>query len=123
LQVNVRRGEYAPLGVLARPLMVLGAVRELHVRADLDENDAWRFRDGARAYAFVRGNREIKTPLEFVRVEPYVVPKRSLTGESTERVDTRVLQVLYRFDPAAMKVYVGQQVDVFVEAPPIGGGQ
>jgi hypothetical protein len=58
-----------------------------------------------------------------VRVEPYVVPKRSLTGESTERVDTRVLQVLYRFDPAAMKVYVGQQVDVFVEAPPIGGGQ
>lgn len=123
LQVNVHKGEYAPLGVLARPLIVLGAVRELHVRADLDENDAWRFREGARAYAFVRGNREIKTPLEFVRVEPYVVPKRSLTGESTERVDTRVLQVLYRFDPAAMKVYVGQQVDVFVEAPPIGGGQ
>jgi hypothetical protein len=52
-----------------------------------------------------------------------VVPKRSLTGESTERVDTRVLQVLYRFDSAAMNVYVGQQVDVFVEAPPIGGGQ
>jgi HlyD family secretion protein len=123
LQVNVRLGEYAPTGVLARPLMLLGAVDVLHVRADLDENDAWRFRAGARAYAFVRGNREIKAPLEFVRVEPYVVPKRSLTGESTERVDTRVLQALYRFDPKVMDVYVGQQVDVFVEAQPVGGPQ
>lgn len=121
LKVNVRLGEYAPTGVLAQPLVVLGAVATLHVRADIDENDAWRFQPGARAFAFVRGNREIKTPLEFVLVEPYVIPKRSLTGESTERVDTRVLQALYRFDPAAMNVYVGQQVDVFVEAPPIGG--
>lgn len=121
LMVNVRAGEYAPTGLLAQPLVMLGAVETLHVRADIDENDAWRFQPGSRAYAFVRGNREIKTPLEFVLVEPYVIPKRSLTGESTERVDTRVLQALYRFDPAAMNVYVGQQVDVFVEAPPIGG--
>jgi len=48
------------------------------------------------------------------------VPKRSLTGDSTERVDTRVLQVLYRFDRGDLPVYVGQQMDVFVEAPPIG---
>jgi hypothetical protein len=66
----------------------------------------------------VRGNRDLKTALEFVRVEPYVLPKRSLTGESTERVDTRVLQVLYAFDPRGFPVYVGQQMDVFVEAAP-----
>jgi len=119
LQVNVRAGEYAPTGVLAKPLMLLGAVRTLHVRVDIDENDAWRFREGAAAVGFVRGNRDIKAPLKFVRVEPYVVPKRSLTGESTERVDTRVLQALYSFDPAAMDVYVGQQLDVFIEAQSI----
>jgi HlyD family secretion protein len=45
------------------------------------------------------------------------VPKVSLTGQSTERTDTRVLQAIYSFDPAALPVYVGQQMDVFIEAP------
>ncbi len=123
LKLDVRAGEYAPAGVLTQPLIVLGAVDVLHVRTDIDENDAWRFEPGARAFAFVRGNREIKAAIEFDHVEPYVIPKRSLTGDSTERVDTRVLQAVYRFDPKAMDVYVGQQVDVFVEARPIGGAQ
>ena len=73
----------------------------------------------SRAEAYVRGNSDLHTTLEFVRVDPYVVPKKSLTGESTERVDTRVLQVLFRFDPRKLPVYVGQQMDVFIEAPPI----
>ena len=118
LQVKVRPGEYAQAGPLATPLMLLGDVSKVHVRVDIDENDAWRFRPGAKAQAFVRGNRDLQAALEFVRVEPYVVPKRSLTGESTERVDTRVLQVLYSFDPRELPVYVGQQMDVFVEAAP-----
>jgi multidrug efflux pump subunit AcrA (membrane-fusion protein) len=121
LQVNLRAGEYAPTGVTARPLMLLGSTATLHVRVDIDENEAWRFQRDGRAIAYLRGNREHSAPLELVRVEPYVVPKRSLTGESTERVDTRVLQVLYRFDPSAMAAYVGQQVDVFIEAPPVAG--
>ena len=115
LQVDVRPGEFAPSGTRA-PLVLFGGVERLHVRVDIDENDAWRFRPGAKAEAFVRGNRDLHAALEFVRLEPYVVPKRSLTGESTERVDTRVLQVLYSFDPAELPVYVGQQMDVFVEA-------
>jgi multidrug resistance efflux pump len=122
LQVKIREGEYATAGVLATPLMVLGDVDTLVVRTDVDENDAWRFRDGAPAVAFVRGNRDFSTDVRFHRVEPYVVPKRSLTGESTERVDTRVLQVLYKFPRAALPVYVGQQMDVFIEAAPVGGG-
>jgi len=54
-------------------------------------------------------------PLTFVRIEPYVVPKKSLTGDNAERVDTRVLQVIYRFDRPSFPVYAGQQVDVFIE--------
>jgi hypothetical protein len=46
------------------------------------------------------------------------VPKVSLTGSSTERVDTRVLQVIYSLTrPSDPPLYVGQQVDVFIEAP------
>jgi len=54
--------------------------------------------------------------LEFVRIDPYILPKRSLTGDNSERVDVRVLQVIYRFKPPAFPVYVGQQMDVFIEA-------
>ncbi len=74
---------------------------------------------GAEGRAFVRGNPSLQTGLRFVRFEPQVIPKRSLTGASTERVDTRVLQVIFSFDPAALPVFVGQQMDVFIQAPPV----
>ena len=50
----------------------------------------------------------------FVRFEPLVVPRRSLTGDSTERVDTRVLRVIYAFDPKQMAAFPGQQMDLFI---------
>ena len=59
LQVNIRPGEFAPAGVLQAPLMMLGNVDRLHVRVDIDENDAWRVRRDAPAVAFVRGNRDL----------------------------------------------------------------
>jgi hypothetical protein len=48
-------------------------------------------------------------------VEAYVVPKRSLTGESTERVDTRVMQVVYSFKRGRLPIYPGQLMDVYIE--------
>jgi hypothetical protein len=44
-----------------------------------------------------------------------VIPTRSLTGDNTERVDTRVLQVIYEFRERNVPVFVGQQMDVFLE--------
>lgn len=66
----------------------------------------------------MRGNRDLAVDLRFEYVEPYVIPKKSLTGGSTERVDTRVLQVVYSFPSGAIPAYIGQQVDVFVDAQP-----
>ena len=119
LQVNLRPGEYAQTGVLSTPLIRLGDLDRLHIRVDIDENDAWRFKPETRAVAFLRGNRDLKAELVFVRTEHYVTPKTSLTGSSTERVDTRVLQVIYSFDRNALPAYVGQQMDVFIEAPEV----
>jgi HlyD family secretion protein len=121
MQVNIRPGEFAQAGVLSTPLMVLGNLDLLYVRVDIDENDAWRFKPETRAVASMRGNRDLRTDLSFVRVEPFVTAKKSLTGSSTERVDTRVLQVLYSFPRRALPAYVGQQMDVFIEAPDILG--
>ncbi len=121
LQMKTRPGEYAQSGVVSTPLMLLGDDTRLHVRVDIDENDAWRLQPCASAVASVRGNPEIKTPLEYVRTDPDVIPKVALTGDTTQRTDTRVLQVIYGFDPATLPLYVGQMMDVFIEAAPAGG--
>lgn len=121
LQVNIRPGEFAQAGGMSTPLLVLGNLDQLHVRVDIDENDAWRFDKNSKAVAFLRGNRNFKADLILAYVEPYVVPKKSLTGDSTERVDTRVLQALYSFERSQLPVYVGQQMDVFIEAQDYSG--
>jgi len=116
LQVNVRPGEFAFAGTLVTPHVVLGNLHPLHVRVDIDEADVPRFNPSARAYASLRGRASERMQLSFVRIEPLIVPKRSLTGASGERVDTRVLRVIYALPPATAHAYPGQQVDVFIES-------
>ena len=67
--------------------------------------------------AFLKGSTQNALPLRFVRIDPFVIPKKSLTGDSSERVDTRVLQIIYELDRPAVRLYVGQQVDVFINRP------
>jgi HlyD family secretion protein len=115
LQSNLRAGEFAQAGVLTTPLLIMGALDPLHVRVDIDEVDAQRFSPQGRATVSARGQGERRATLRFIRVDPLVVPKTSLTGASTERVDTRVLRVVYALDPRDLPLFAGQQVDVFVE--------
>jgi HlyD family secretion protein len=119
LQVKLRVGEFAPAAATESALIVLGQSRPLHVRVDVDEHEAWRVPQGAAAVGHVRGNAALSTPLTFVRFEPYVVPKRSLTGDTTERVDTRVRQVIYRVEEDR-SLLVGQQLDVFIDGLAVG---
>lgn len=122
LQVNVRLGQFAAMA-WREPMIVLGDVTRLNVRVDIDEQDLPLFKPGTRAVATLKGRPHAEFPLKFVRVEPYVIPKQSLTGDNSERVDTRVLQVIYELpDAMPIPVYVGQQMDVYLEAaaPPEG---
>ena len=116
LQVNTRPGEYAAPSD-RDPILLLGQVDRFQLRADVDEDNASRIISPKKAVSYVKGRRDIEIPLEFVRIEPYILPKKSLTGESSERVDTRVLQIIYRFKaPDNLGIYVGQQMDVFLDA-------
>jgi multidrug efflux pump subunit AcrA (membrane-fusion protein) len=116
LQLKIRPGEFAAAGAPTSPLILLGNLSPLHLRVDIDEHEAWRVQPGTRAKGHVRGNAALAAPLSFVRFEPFVIPKRSLTGDSIERVDTRVLQAIYRLDQTDLRLYAGQQMDVFIEA-------
>lgn len=115
LQVNTRPGEFVTPGS-ARPPLVLGDLTYLQVRADIDEQVAPRVRPGMTAVGYLKGDTQRPLALEFVRIEPFVIPKTSLTGSSVERVDTRVLQVIYRFLRSEdAPVYVGQQLDLYLQ--------
>ena len=81
----------------------------------MDEVNAPLVQPDSPAVAYLKGSTEKAIPLQFDFIEPYIVPKRSLTGDNRERVDTRVLQIIYRFEKPDFPVYVGQQVDVFIK--------
>ena len=120
LRVNLRMGEYA-MALAPEPEsapIVLGVIEPLHVRAGIDEFDAPRFKPGpgVKAVALPKGINSIRIPLEFVRVDPFIIPKRSLTNSQHEMVDTRVLEVIYKVADSNTVLYVGQQVDVFIDA-------
>lgn len=130
LQVNIHVGEVALVSLSGfnqsesrslsnGALILMGTVDPMQVRIDIDEDDCWRYKEGSRATGFVRGNSRINFPLEYVRIEPYVIPKSSFTGQTTERVDTRVLQVLYTFRKGDLPIYAGQVLDIFIEADKI----
>lgn len=115
LRVYAHPGELAPVMPVSKPLMYFGDTRLLHIRVDIDESEAWRLAEGARATATARGNRSIFCPLDFVRIESLVVPKSNSSGDSAERIDTRVLQLVFAVDPVKFPVRPGQQVDVSIE--------
>ncbi len=116
LQIKIHAGEYLPPNTTQSPIMVLGNIDEMYVRASINQFDAPFFRPEAKAVAYLQGDPSVQLSLEFVRMEPYLVSKQNLTNELTEKVDTRVLQVIYRIAKEHPPIFVGQQLDVFIEA-------
>ena len=115
LQVNNRVGEYLSSTAGTSPVL-FGDTDSLMVRVDVDEINASHVAPGSTAIASLKGDASRKFPLQFVRIVPYMVPKENLTGSSSERVDVRVLQMEFRFSPPSFPVYVGQQVDVYIQS-------
>ncbi len=115
LHVDVRPGEFAESTKTEKPLVQLGVHGPLRVRVQVDEEDASRVRPDARAEGFVRGRDRTHIELRFIRIDPRIVPKSSLSGGTTERVDTRVLFVVYEVVGVPQRVYAGQKLDVFME--------
>lgn len=119
LAVNIRPGEFAAAGGTTAPLS-MGLLTPLHVRVDVDEADLPRLGFGRGATAARRGLPGEAIPLRFVRAEPILTSKRSLGGGQDERVDTRVLQLIYAVEGPGVDLRPGQLLDVRIES---GAGQ
>jgi multidrug efflux pump subunit AcrA (membrane-fusion protein) len=124
LRRQVEPGEYASTDG-ARPAFIIADLDHLHIRAQVDEEDIAVISRAAagqapvKALARTRGAVVADLPLEFVRIEPFARPKSDLMGTNAERVDTRVIDVVFRVTTMpATPVYPGQAVDVFVDENP-----
>jgi HlyD family secretion protein len=101
------------------PLLVMGLPQShLQVRAYIDEILVHELPDpkNLKAEMYVRGTND-HVPLSFVRIQPLISPKIELSDERQERVDLRVLPIIFRFErPPSLALYPGQLVDVYVGA-------
>jgi RND family efflux transporter MFP subunit len=121
LAVNVRPGEFVSTQGGSGNFIEMGETRPLHVRIDIDENEIARVNQGATAFVSPRGDAANQVEARYVRTEPLVIPKRSLTNTAAERVDVRVMQLIYALPQDARSLFaVGQQVDGFI--PAVGNG-
>lgn len=108
---DIYTGGYGPVIV-----MMNGSMEKLQVRCYVDELLVPQLPgpDKITATMFVRGS-DRKVSLEYVRLEPYIVPKIQLSSGKRERVDVRVLPIIFRFDrPEDVNIFPGQLVDVYI---------
>jgi HlyD family secretion protein len=112
------QGAYGTYTEGYNPVIVMGSSQSyLGVRCYIDEILVHRLPQASQTKAkmSIRGT-NISIPLEYVRVQPYVTPKIELSNQRTERVDVRVLPVLFRFEkPKNLNIYPGQLVDVYIK--------
>lgn len=113
LQVKIHEGEIPDPN--RTPPMIIGNIDTLYLRVSINQFDASLFEPDSKAVAYLQGNTKIEFPLKFVHIEPYLVTKQNLSNEITEKVDTRVLQVIYSFEEGENRIYVGEQMNVFIE--------
>ncbi len=124
LSINTMVGAYvSPQGAYDSytggfdPIVVRGSPQtQLHVRCYIDEILVPRLPASSKikAQMSIRGSK-IKVPLEFVRVQPLVSPKIELSDQRQERVDVRVLPLIFKIEkPAGLNIYPGELVDVYI---------
>jgi HlyD family secretion protein len=124
LAVNAAVGSFvSPQGTYdtytqgSEPVLVLGAPQtHLQVRCYVDEILVPRLPPPSRinAQMAILGS-DVRVPLEFVRVQPFVSPKIELSDQKLEQVDVRVLPVIFRIEKTqGLNLYPGELVDVYI---------
>ena len=111
------QGSYETYTQGMNPVLVLGTPQtNLQVRCYIDEILVPRLPPPSKIKAemSIRGS-NVKVPLDYVRVQPFVSPKIELSDQRQERVDVRVLPVIFKIEkPKDLNLYPGELVDVYI---------
>jgi multidrug resistance efflux pump len=121
LQVKYRVGEYynpaSPSGVAVEPLVVLGDLRAIRVRVDVDERDIARTGDGARGYVTLSAFPGRRFPGKVVEIGARMGRKNVRTDDPVERLDVKILEVVMQIEEPEGLV-PGIRVTAYIEARP-----
>jgi HlyD family secretion protein len=101
------------------PILQIGDMRRLRVRAQIDETDVGRLQLGqrARVTAPAYPNRQFGGVI--ARIGQRMGPKTVRSDEPTEKNDTNILDVLIDLDDPGVRLPCGLRVNVFIEPPHI----
>ena len=112
LQIKIREGETLNPNNTA---IIVGNIEKLNLRVSIDQFNIKQFRPEAPAVAFKQGDLTTEFPLQFIHIEPFMVPKKYLTNSVNEKVDTQVFEVLYHIENNSSQLYIGEQMDVYID--------
>lgn len=111
LQIKIHEGETVDQSKVA---VILGNIEELNLRVSIDQFNAARFHANCPAIAFKQGDLGPEFSLKFLQIEPLMIPKKYLTNELHEKVDTQIFEILYRIEKNNYPLLVGEQMDVYI---------
>jgi HlyD family secretion protein len=114
LRKKLRAGEAVSANATT-PIIVLGDLSKLHIRADVDETDIGRLAVGQPAYVMADAYGDRKFTGRVVRIGQILGRKNVRTDEPTERVDKKILETLIELDPG-QNLPVGLRVDTYIQA-------
>lgn len=111
LQIQIHEGEVlAP----SKTAIILGNIDELNLRVSIDQFNEARFGPNCPAVGFKLGNTTKEFPLEFLHIEPFMIPKKYLTNTLHEKVDTQIFEILYRIKRNDAHLFIGEQMNVYI---------
>ncbi len=114
LQLKYREGEYVLPGV-GDPLLLLGDLSKIRVRADVDERDIARVSLGTPAFVTAVSFPKERFPGRVTEIGKRIGRKNLRTDDPRERIDTKILEVLIELD-AATPLLPGQRVTAYLGA-------
>lgn len=112
LQIKIHEGETSDPSKTA---LILGNIDQLNLRVSIDPLKVSMLPPNSSAIAFRQGDQSTEFPLKFIHIEPFMVPKKYLTNEIDEKVDTQVFEILYRIANSNSHLLVGEQMDVYID--------
>src|SRR5437764_987079 len=118
LRVHRRPGELVSTFFVDQPIVTVGDLSKLYVRAEVDETDIANVARGQSAYVTADAYGATRFAGKVVHVGEMLGQKTVHTGEPTERTDTRVLEVLIELDSPSM-LRPGLRVNSFIQRPAV----
>lgn len=113
LKIDIREGEIADPNKTA---MILGNIDELYLRVSIDQFNIMKFQPTYPAVAFRQGDHSKEFPLKFIHIDPIMVPKKYLTNDVNEKVDSQVFEIIYSIENKDAHLIIGEQMDVYIYA-------